>query len=46
VPSEKEKARKDLYQKALTAFEQAMKVFHKGDYEKASSLLGRFSRKA
>ncbi len=45
MPSEKEKARKDLYQKALTAFEQAMKVFHKGDYEKASSLLGVFLEK-
>ncbi len=45
MPSEKEKARKDLYQKALTAFEQAMKVFHKGNYEKASDLLGAFLEK-
>jgi len=45
VPSEKEKARKDLYQKALTAFEQAMKVFHKGNYEKASELLGAYLEK-
>jgi len=45
VPSEKEKERKDLYQKALAAFEQAMKVFHKGDYKKASDLLGAFLEK-
>jgi len=45
VPSEKEKARKDTYQKALTAFEQVMKVFHKGDYEKASELLGAYLEK-
>ena len=45
MPSEKEKARKDIYQKALTAFEQVMKVFHKGDYEKASELLGVYLEK-
>jgi len=45
VPSEKEKARKDLYQKALAAFEQAMKVFHKGNYKKASELLVAFLEK-
>ncbi|MFC2161400.1 hypothetical protein ACFLRX_07095 [Acidobacteriota bacterium] len=45
MPSEKEKARKDLYKKALTAFEQAMKVFHKGDYKKATDLLGAFLEK-
>lgn len=45
MPSEKEKARKDTYQKALTAFEQVMKVFHKGDYEKASELLGAYLEK-
>lgn len=42
MPSEKEKARKDIYQKALTAFEQVMKVFHKGDYKKASELLSAY----
>lgn len=45
MPSEKEKARKDIYQKALTAFEQVMKVFHKGDYKKASELLGSYLEK-
>ncbi|MFC2166501.1 tetratricopeptide repeat protein [Acidobacteriota bacterium] len=45
MSSEKEKARKDLFQKAMTAFEQAMKVFHKGDYKKASALLGIFLEK-
>ncbi len=42
MPSEKEKARKDTYKKALTAFEQVMKVFHKGDYNKATELLNTF----
>ncbi len=45
MPSEKEKARKDTYKKALTAFEQVMKVFHKGDYKKASELLGTYLEK-
>ena len=45
MPSEKEKERKDLYQKAIAAFEQAMKVFHKGDYKKVSDLLGAFLEK-
>ena len=45
MPSEKEKARKDLYKKTLTAFEQAMKIFHKGDYQKASDLFGAFLEK-
>ncbi len=45
MPSEKEKARKDLYQKSLTAFEQAIKIFHKGDYKKAADLLGAFLEK-
>ena len=45
MPSEKEKARKDLYQKALAAFEQVMKVFHKGNYEKASDLFVAFLEK-
>ncbi len=45
MPTEKEKARKDIVQKALTAFEQVMKVFHKGDYNKTSELLGAFLEK-
>lgn len=45
MPSEKEKAKKDLYQKSLTAFGQVMKVFHKGDYKKAIELLGVFLEK-
>ena len=37
---EKEKAKKDKYQKALSAYEQAMKAFHSRDFQKASELLG------
>jgi len=45
VPGEKEKAKKDTYQKALAAFEQAMKMYHKGDYSKAFELLTVFLEK-
>lgn len=39
---EKEIALKDIYQKALAAYTQAMKAFHKGDYQRASALLEAF----
>lgn len=42
MAEEKEKARKDEYQKALSVFSQAMKAFHKADYGKASELLKAF----
>ena len=45
MEGEKEKAKKDKYQKALTSYEQAMKVFHKGDCAKASELLKVFIEK-
>ncbi len=47
MPSEKEKERKDKYQKSITAFEQIMKVFHKRDrdYVKVSELLAAFMEK-
>lgn len=45
MPTEKEKAKKDSYEKALNAFEQVMKVFHKGDYVKAYELLTAFLEK-
>ena len=45
MPSEKEKAKKDSYQKALAAFELAMKAFHKGDYQKAFDSLTAFLEK-
>ncbi len=47
MSSEKEKARKDKYQKALNAFEQVMKVFHKSNknYVKSSELLVAFMEK-
>jgi len=39
------KAKKDEYQKALTAFGHAMKEFHKGDLEKAAESLRAFIEK-
>lgn len=39
MAEEKGKAKKDDYQKALTAYNQAMKVFRKGGYEKAAEML-------
>jgi tetratricopeptide (TPR) repeat protein len=45
VPGEKEKAKKDKFQKELTNFSQAMKSFHKGDYSKASELLTQLNEK-
>jgi tetratricopeptide (TPR) repeat protein len=37
-----QKTRKDDYQKALAAYGQAVKDFHKGDYDKAAESLGTF----
>jgi tetratricopeptide (TPR) repeat protein len=39
------RSKKDEYQKALAAFGQAVKEFHKGDFEKASDLLEGFIEK-
>jgi len=40
-----QKQKKDDYQKALAAYGQAMKEFHKGDLEKAAALLKAFLEK-
>jgi len=40
-----EKIRKDEYQKALAAYSEAMKEFHKGKFEKASEALQNFLEK-
>lgn len=40
-----QRAKKDEYQKVLAAFGQAMKDFHKGDFEKAAELLVAFIEK-
>jgi tetratricopeptide (TPR) repeat protein len=45
LTAEKEKSHKNAYEKALTAFEQAMKAFHKGDYTKADAALTAFVEK-
>lgn len=45
MAGEKGKGKKDDYQKALTAYNQAMKVFRKSDYEKAAEILKTFSEK-
>ncbi len=42
---EKEKARRDDYEKALAAFTQAMRVFHKGEFTKATEFLKAFVEK-
>jgi tetratricopeptide (TPR) repeat protein len=42
VTKEKDKVKKDEYEKALSAYSQAMKPFHKGDYKKADELLKAF----
>lgn len=39
---DKEKLKKDDYEKALSAFDQAMKAFHKGDFTRAEELLNAF----
>jgi len=40
-----QRSKKDEYQKALTAYGQAVKEFHKGDFEKAVELLKAFIEK-
>ncbi len=42
MTKEKDKIKKDEYEKALSAYSQAMKPFHKGDYKKANELLKAF----
>lgn len=42
MTKEKDKVKKDEYEKALSAYSQAMKPFHKGDYKKADELLKAF----
>jgi len=42
VAKEKEKVKKDEYEKAFTAYTQAMRAFHKRDFEKAVELLNAF----
>jgi len=42
VSKEKDKVKIDEYEKALSAYSQAMKSFHKGDYKKADELLKAF----
>jgi tetratricopeptide (TPR) repeat protein len=42
---EKEKVKKDEYQKALIAYNQAMKIFHKGEFAKAAESLTAFLEK-
>lgn len=41
----KEKAKKNAYDKALTAYNQAMKLFHKGNFQKAVESLQAFLEK-
>jgi tetratricopeptide (TPR) repeat protein len=40
-----QRSKKDEYQKALAAYGQAVKEFHKGDFEKATELLKGFIEK-
>lgn len=42
MTKEKDKIKKDEYEKALSAYSQAMKSFHKGDYKKADELFKAF----
>ena len=42
MTKEKDKIKKDEYEKALSAYSQAMKPFHKGDYKKADEMLKAF----
>jgi len=42
VTKSKEKVKKDDYEKALSAYDLAMKAYHKGEYEKTSELLKAF----
>jgi cytochrome c-type biogenesis protein CcmH/NrfG len=45
LPETKEKLKKDLYEKILAAYGQAMQAFHKGDYAKAKELFQVFLEK-
>lgn len=45
MPETKEKLKKDLYEKILAAYGQAMKAFRKGDYAKAKELFQAFLEK-
>ena len=45
MATEKSKVKKDDYQKALNAYTQAMKAFHKGDFARSSQLLKTFKEK-
>lgn len=45
MPESKTKERKDTFQKSISAYEQAMKAFHKGDFGKAEELLSAFLEK-
>ena len=40
-----QRAKKDEYQKVLASYAQAMKEFHKGDFEKAAEMLEAFIEK-
>jgi tetratricopeptide (TPR) repeat protein len=42
VAKEKDKVKKDEFEKALSAYDQAMKSFHKGDYKRAVELFKAF----
>ncbi|UCE22982.1 MAG: hypothetical protein JSV46_12490, partial [Candidatus Aminicenantes bacterium] len=43
VTKEKEKIKKDDYEKALSAFNQAVKAFHKREFQRATELLKSFT---
>lgn len=45
MASEKEKLRKDEYQKAVASYTLALKAFHKGEFQKAKELLEDFLEK-
>jgi len=45
LTDKKEKVKKDDYENMLSAYSRAMKLFHKGDYEKAPELLKDFVEK-
>ena len=45
MPEVKDKSKKDAYEKALSAYSQAMRAFRKGDYAKAKELLNAFHEK-
>lgn len=45
MTAQKEQNRKDAYQKALAAYSQAMKAFHRKDYVKASEAIQAFLEK-